>query len=56
MRDQLTDVFDVAMARTWYEKAREFGSATASQRLELLAKGAFLSSAARLNCSSDWIS
>jgi hypothetical protein len=30
---------DVAMARTWYEKAREFGSATASQRLELLAKG-----------------
>jgi hypothetical protein len=31
---------DVAMARTWYEKAREFGSAAASERLELLAKGA----------------
>jgi hypothetical protein len=31
---------DVAMARSWYEKARELGSAVASQRLELLAKGA----------------
>jgi hypothetical protein len=30
---------DVAMARSWYEKAKEFGSQAASQRLELLAKG-----------------
>jgi hypothetical protein len=28
---------DVAMARAWYEKAKKFGSAEASQRLELLA-------------------
>jgi hypothetical protein len=28
---------DVAMARVWYEKAKKFGSAEASQRLELLA-------------------
>jgi hypothetical protein len=28
---------DVAMARVWYEKAKRFGSAEASQRLELLA-------------------
>jgi len=31
---------DIAMARSWYEKAKEFGSQAASQRLELLAKGA----------------
>jgi len=30
-------VADVAMARKWYEKAREFGSADAPQRLEMLA-------------------
>ncbi len=30
---------DVAMARSWYEKAKEFGSAEASRRLELLANG-----------------
>ena len=30
-------VADVAMARNWYEKAREFGSADAPQRLEMLA-------------------
>jgi TPR repeat protein len=28
---------DVAMARSWYERARKFGSAEASQRLEMLA-------------------
>ena len=28
---------DVAMARSWYEKARKFGSAEAPQRLEMLA-------------------
>jgi TPR repeat protein len=28
---------DLAMARAWYEKAKKFGSAEASQRLELLA-------------------
>jgi len=28
---------DAAMARTWYEKARQFGSAEAAHRLELLA-------------------
>jgi hypothetical protein len=28
---------DVAMARVWYEKAKKFGSAEATQRLELLA-------------------
>jgi TPR repeat protein len=31
---------DAAMARTWYEKAREFGSPEAAQRLDVLAKGA----------------
>jgi hypothetical protein len=31
---------DVATARTWYEKAKEFGSAAASEQLELLSKGA----------------
>ena len=31
---------DIAMARSWYEKAKEFGSQAASQRLKLLAKGA----------------
>lgn len=31
---------DVAMARTWYEKAREFGSADAPRRLEMLASRA----------------
>jgi len=30
---------DTAMARAWYEKAKEFGSIDASRRLELLAKG-----------------
>ena len=29
---------DVAMARSWYEKAKEYGSAEAPRRLELLAK------------------
>jgi len=29
---------DVAMARSWYEKAKAFGSAEAPRRLELLAK------------------
>ena len=29
---------DAAMARAWYEKARQFGSAEAAHRLELLAK------------------
>ena len=29
---------DVAMARSWYEKARAYGSAEAPRRLELLAK------------------
>jgi TPR repeat protein len=29
---------DTAMARAWYEKAKEFGSIDASRRLELLAK------------------
>jgi len=29
---------DVAMARSWYEKAREYGSAEAPRRLEVLAK------------------
>ena len=28
---------DLAMARSWYEKARKFGSAEAPQRLEVLA-------------------
>jgi TPR repeat protein len=28
---------DVAMARTWYDKAKEFGSAEAPGRLEMLA-------------------
>jgi TPR repeat protein len=28
---------DVAMAQSWYEKARKFGSAEAPQRLEMLA-------------------
>jgi TPR repeat protein len=28
---------DIAMARAWYEKAKEFGSTDASLRLELLA-------------------
>jgi hypothetical protein len=28
---------DIAMARAWYEKAKEFGSTEASRRLELLA-------------------
>jgi TPR repeat protein len=32
-------VADVAMARSWYEKAKELGSAEASRRLELLANG-----------------
>jgi hypothetical protein len=27
---------DIAMARTWYQRAKEFGSAEASQRLEML--------------------
>jgi BA14K-like protein len=31
---------DVGMARSWYEKAKEFGSAAASQRLEILANAA----------------
>ena len=31
---------DIAMARAWYEKAKEFGSTDASRRLELLAKAA----------------
>jgi len=31
---------DVAMAWAWYEKARDFGSATAAQRLEILANAA----------------
>ena len=31
---------DVAMARSWYEKARAYGSAEAPRRLELLAKSA----------------
>jgi hypothetical protein len=31
---------DVAMARIWYERAKEFGSAAASQRLEMLADAA----------------
>jgi TPR repeat protein len=30
---------DVAMARTWYKKAKEFGSAAALRRLEILASG-----------------
>jgi hypothetical protein len=30
---------DIAMARAWYEKAKEFGSIDASRRLELLARG-----------------
>ena len=30
---------DIAMARDWYEKAKEFGSTDASSRLELLAQG-----------------
>jgi Caspase domain len=30
---------DVVIARSWYEKAQEFGSAEASRRLELLANG-----------------
>jgi TPR repeat protein len=29
---------DVAMARAWYEKAKEFGSIDAPRRLELLAR------------------
>jgi TPR repeat protein len=29
---------DVEMARSWYEKAKEFGSAAASQRLEILTR------------------
>jgi TPR repeat protein len=28
---------DIATARTWYERAKEFGSAEASRRLEMLA-------------------
>jgi hypothetical protein len=28
---------DISMARSWYEKARQFGSAAAPQRLEMLA-------------------
>ena len=28
---------DVGMARSWYEKAKEFGSPEASRRLEVLA-------------------
>ena len=31
---------DVATARAWYEKAKEFGSAEAPRRLEILASGA----------------
>jgi hypothetical protein len=31
-------VASVATARTWYEKAEQFGSAEARRRLELLAK------------------
>jgi TPR repeat protein len=31
---------DAAMARAWYEKAKELGSAEARQRLEILASGA----------------
>jgi hypothetical protein len=31
---------DVEMARSWYEKAKEFGSAAASQRLEILISAA----------------
>jgi hypothetical protein len=31
---------DVGMARSWYEKAKEFGSAAASQRLEILISAA----------------
>ena len=30
-------VADITMARSWYEKAKEFGSAEAPRRLELLA-------------------
>jgi len=30
---------DIAMARMWYEKAKEFGSADAPRRLEILASG-----------------
>jgi hypothetical protein len=33
-------VSDVGMARSWYEKAQEFGSAAASQRLEILISAA----------------
>jgi hypothetical protein len=33
-------VSDVGMARSWYEKAKEFGSAAASQRLEILISAA----------------
>lgn len=29
---------DIAMARTWYERAKEFGSTEASRRLEMLAR------------------
>jgi hypothetical protein len=31
---------DVAMARAWYEKARQLGSSAASRRLEMLSSGA----------------
>jgi len=31
---------DIAMARAWYEKAKEFGSTDASRQLELLARAA----------------
>jgi TPR repeat protein len=31
---------DIAMARMWYQKAKEFGSAEAPRRLEILASGA----------------
>ena len=31
---------DVAMARAWYEKARQLGSSAASRRLEMLKSGA----------------
>ena len=31
---------DAAMARAWYEKAKDFGSAVAPRRLEILARGA----------------
>jgi hypothetical protein len=31
---------DIAMARMWYEKAKEFGSAEAPRRLQILASGA----------------